>query len=204
MKQILSSIPGVRILGATLLLLATATTQAALIAINPISQSVPPGFLTSANVVIQDLGTASSPSLSAFDLNISYDPGVIALYSVTFGDPTLGDQLDLSGFGSITGGTGIAPGVVNLFGLSLDSPATLDSMQAGNFVLANVVFAPMTMGTSALGISVNAVGDSLGNPLAVTTQGSSITVVPVPMAAWLLLSGMVALFGVTQTKPRRA
>ena len=113
-----------------------------------------------------------------------WDSSLLSLSSATFGDPVLGDQLDLSGFGSFTGVTPSA-GSVNLFALSLDPAATLDALQAGSFVLATLQFDALATGTSALSLGLNALGDSLGNPLAATLVDASVDVIPEP-GSWAL------------------
>ena len=76
-----------------------------------------------------------------------------------YGDPVLGDQLDILVFGVPTTTT---PGVgtVNLFELSLDAPGVLDTIQAGSFTLATITFATLALGTSGIDPSIIA----LGNP----------------------------------------
>jgi hypothetical protein len=71
-----------------------------------------------------------------------------------------------------------APGVgtTELFELSLDDPSTLLSSQPASFTLATLTFDAVGTGTSALGLSVNALGDQNGNSLSATLQNGSITV----------------------------
>src|SRR5262245_39321709 len=101
----------------------------------PTSQSVTISNSVTVAITISGLGTGVPPSLSVFDLDVTFDPTLLAFSSVTFGDPTLGDELDVLGLGSLAFAI---PGVgsVNLFELSFDLPDDLHTLQAGEFILA--------------------------------------------------------------------
>ncbi|UCG31918.1 MAG: hypothetical protein JSU68_09655 [Phycisphaerales bacterium] len=180
-----------------------AATQADIsIIIVPASQQVGLGESVTVDLIISGLTDYGAPSLGVFDLDLAFDPSILSLDSVVFGDPLLGDQLDLSGFGSITMFDDSAPGVLNLFELSLDPAAILDTLQAGSFNLLSLTFNPLGIGASLLGLSLNALGDSLGSPLAATLGGASIAVVPAPAAVALGAAGLLCLLG-SRFVPRR-
>jgi hypothetical protein len=162
------------------------------LSIAPASQTVFVGSITSVDISISGLGELSPVSLSAFDLNLMFDPTILAFNNASFGDPVLGDQLDLFGFGSLFDSEAVS-GVVNLFELSFDLPDDLDSYQAGAFTLATVSFGTIGTGTSLLSLDINALGDARGDPLLYVQveDGSSITgVVPEPTAFILLGTGL--------------
>jgi hypothetical protein len=110
--------------------------QAVSLSLEPSAQTVVLGNLVDVAVRIADLDI---PALSTFDLDISFDPGILTFSQATFGDPVLGDQLDILGLGSLTDAIpGV--GVVNLFELSFDLPEDLTALQAPSFTLATLTF----------------------------------------------------------------
>jgi hypothetical protein len=139
----------------------------------------------------------SAPSLGVFDVNVSYDPAILQLTGVVFGDPMMGDQLDLFALGNLQDASGSA-GLMTLFELSFDSVDDLNHLQADRFTLATLDFKGLSSGVSGLILTVNSFGDAEGNPLSVTTLDASITVgstgpaaVPEPASALLVVSGVL-------------
>jgi hypothetical protein len=152
---------------------------------------------------ISGLGDFTAPSLGTFDVTVTFSPTLLTFDTVTYGDPVLGDQLDLSGVGSLTATT---PGVgaVNLFELSFDSASDLNSLQAGAFTLATLTFTGQAVGTSPLAFSSVLLGDAEGNALTPTSVGSgSVTVIPEPGTVLLVGSGLVTLAAVRRRARRR-
>jgi len=166
------------------------SSHAVSISLDPINTDVMVGDWFTVNLVIAGLGHMSAPSLSVFDIDMAYDPTILSTPDVQFGDPVLGDQLDLSGFGSITAVTIGAAGSVNLFELSFDFPHDLDALQTGEFVLATLTFEALTEGTSGLTPTVVNLGDSYGDRLTIDeVLGGRVTVAQVPEPSTLLLFG---------------
>lgn len=149
----------------------------------PSSQTVVVGNSLDVSIVISGLVDNAAPSLGTFDLDVLFDPVLLAFTSVVFGN-----QLDLFGLGSITS---VTPGVgsVNLFELSLDLPDDLNNLQAGSFTLATLTFNNLTVGVSPLSLSVNALGDAGGNPLGADISGGSVTATAIPEPSTILLLG---------------
>jgi hypothetical protein len=176
---------------------------AASITLAPSSQSVDLGSQAVVTLDIAGLGSGAAPSVGAYDINLSFDSSILALSSVVFGDPVLGDQLDVLGLGSILGATPGA-GTVNVFEISLDFVDDLNQLQADSFTLATFTFDTLAAGSSALGLTLNALGDADGLPLEATLTGGSVdvTAAPPPVSvpepsAWatytLLLAGLAGL-----------
>jgi hypothetical protein len=118
--------------------------------------------------------TPGTTALSTFDVNVGFNSSVVNFASAAYGDPILGDQLNFNGLAFQATAPGV--GTTELFELSLDDPSTLLSSQPASFTLATLTFDAVGTGTSALGLSVNALGDQNGNSLSATLQNGSITV----------------------------
>ncbi|WP_157198029.1 cohesin domain-containing protein [Methylomonas sp. DH-1] len=147
-------------------------------------------------IVVSGLVDVSAPSLAAYDLDIGSDSRRLAFSSVSFGN-----QLDVFGLGinpAAAESVGPVPGLLNLYELSLDSGNDLDAFQADSFTLATLAFNVLQPGSSDLTMVANALSDAHGESLpGVSVQTSAtVTTVPIPPAAWLMLSGLG--FGVRQ------
>jgi len=170
------------------------------IGFEPVSQEVGVGDPASVNLVISGLGDYSEPSLGAFDLDIHFDPTILAFDSATFGDPVLGDQLDIWGLGLNPMGASItSPGVLDIWEVSLDTADDLNNFQAGSFTLATLTFSTLTVGTSPLEIIINSLGDAYGNPLSLDVQSGNISPVPEP-ATFILIGFGLGGIGILRRK----
>jgi len=148
-------------------------------------------------------GLGNGVALGVFDINLSFDPTLLVLNTVTFGDPILGDQLNIDGFGPISSDTPGA-GTVELWELSLDPAADLLASQASAFTLATLSFNTSALGTSRLGLTVNSLGDENGASLAAVLGGGQVQVTPEP-TTWLLLAcGLAGLGGAAWRRDRLA
>lgn len=160
--------------------------KAAMITLGTDSPAPNVGQPVSVAVVAADLGEMEPLSIGAFDITLLFPSAVVSVVDVRFGDPLLGDQLDVLGLGAHSEFDNSTAGQLNLFALSFDSPADLDSLQAGTFTLATITFDTIAPGVAVIAPSINAVADSLGDPLAVTSTGVEVHVVPEPSTILLL------------------
>ena len=166
------------------------------LSVEPPYQAVADGSAVSVSLQISGLGAFTAPSLGTFDLDLRFDPSLLDFNSFVFGDPVLGDQLDLSGFGSITGmGTTPGSGVVNIYEVSLDSVTDLDNLQEPMFTLGILEFQPLQVGISFLFIDINALGDASGDslPESVTVRAGVISITPEPGSITLVAATLIAL-----------
>jgi hypothetical protein len=173
--------------------------QAAIIEIVPSSSTVNLGGMFDLELQISGLGDGVAPSLGTFDIDILFDSSVLQANAVTFGDPMLGDQLDLFGLGSLASSAPIAGGL-NVFQLSLDLASDLDDLQAAAFTLATLTFQGIGVGASAVTPDVIVLGDSVGAPLDSQSTGAAVTVVreqpmPEPSALAFLVLGLAGMWG---------
>lgn len=174
---------------------AAGNVQAATISLLPSAETVDAGSPITLDLKISVLGGGTA--LGTFDLNVGFNPSILSFASASYGDPVLGDELNLEGFGTISQTTP-GPSAVEVFELSLDSPGALASQQPGGFTLATLTFQSLAAGTSPLDLSVNALGDQNGAPVSASLQNATVVVTPVPLPAtiWSLLSGIVAVSAV--------
>lgn len=174
---------------ATWLLLA-GPAQALEIRLDPSTQTVAPGALLTLHLEASDLGDLSAPSLGVWDVDIAFDPAVLGFVGASFGT-----GLDLFGLGSIHDAFDLG-GVLDLFEVSLDLPSDLDTLQPGAFTLATLTFEALNAGSTTLELTLDDVGDSLGNPLVATAVGAeAVVAVPEPGGLALVGLGFVGLAG---------
>lgn len=182
--------------------------QAISLALVPVFQEVGVGGSVEVALAVSGLGNGAAPSVSVFDVDVGFNPSVLAFDSVVYGDPVLGDQLDLL-VGSVTATTP-GTGTVNLFELSLDAQADLDALQAASFTLATLRFHAAGPGSSVLGLSLNALGDAAGDPLMADLAGATVRVrsdggvpIPEPGSCVLLITGLGGLAGFLRRRSQR-
>ena len=164
--------------------------NAVTLSVVPESPAVNVGSTFSVDVMASGLVDGAAPSIGTYDLDLNYNSSVVSFTSATFGT-----GLDVLGLGSIQQLDSGTPGKVNVFELSLDSEADLNQLQNDTFKLFTLTFNAAAAGSTALGLTVNALGDAAGNSLDATLQNASVAVAPVPLppAVLLLLSGLCAL-----------
>lgn len=148
-------------------------------------------------VRISGLNDATAPSLGVYDLDFHFDNNLFSFNSISWGDSTQGNQLDLSGFGSLQDSTS-GNGWLNLFELSFDDALDLNQFQAGEFTLFSVLLNTIAVGTGNFSLVTNSLGDAYGDALFID-QANDLQVsvgsvsVPEPSSILLLLAGLIVL-----------
>lgn len=147
-------------------------------------------------VRISDLNDASAPALGVYDVNFNYDADLFSFNGINWGDSTLGNQLDLSGFGSLQDSDG-GMDWLRAFELSFDDALDLELLQAGEFTLFSVLLNAIAIGSGNFSLTTNAIGDAYGNNFFIDTiNGTTVNVsgvsVPEP-SSLLLLVGILAI-----------
>lgn len=156
------------------------------IEVNPASQVVNLGDPVSVDIDIRDLGVLTAPSISTFDITVDFDTALLDLTSVVFGT-----ELDLGVFGSFQETTGTGP--IDVFEISFEDSADLNILQPSAFTLFTLTFDTLASGSSAVGLSLTALGDADGATLSADTIDGSIRIVDpnfVPVPATLALLGL--------------
>ena len=187
--------------------------EAITLGLDPATQGAAVGSSVEVAVVISGLTAGGAPSLGSFDLRIEFDPAILGSPAAVFGDPVLGDQLDLAAFGPLTVVDTTVPGEISIAEVSLDALDDLNGLQADSFTLATLTFLAIGAGVSPLDLVLNVpLADAEGVALTgVEVAGGSVTVtktgqVAEPQTA-LLMTCAVGAFGVVtliRTTRRRA
>lgn len=147
-------------------------------------------------VRISGLSDASAPALGVYDVNFNYDVSLFNFTSILWGDATLGNQLDLSGFGSLQdSGSGL--GWLSALEISFDDALDLELLQAGEFTLFSVLLKAIAIGNGNFSLTTNSIGDAYGNDLSIDAiNGTTVNIngvsVPEP-SSLLLLVGLLAI-----------
>jgi hypothetical protein len=185
------------------------------VSITPAIASVAQGGNVTATVRID--GLLSVPDqLSAYDLRITYDPGLLTFVSQSFlADAFMGSGSELESF---TNGAGVAVDIVDSF---FTDPADLVTAQSGvdGFNLFSLTFTAASvdaftnLGFSLIPkISPMVLGNNNGNPLDATYVGScveigagscsGVTPVPEPGTFGLMAMGLLAAGAVGRARRR--
>lgn len=163
----------------------------AILTINPVSQTIPLGSQASFDVNIS--GLVSGTALGAYDINVGFNPTVLAYNSIAFGN-----QVDLSGLGDIQTAT-LGTNAVDVFEVSLDSASYLNATQMPSFTLVTLTFDTLSAAiNSPITLAINALSDGNGNPIASSVDGGSVsvttaTVTPEPSSGILSVTGLLIL-----------
>lgn len=179
------------------------TAQGSTLSFSPSAQFIASGASTSVDIVVSGLGDPSSPSLGAFDIDITFDSSILSASSLSFGS-----HLDLGGLGSIQFSNLATPGTVHLDEVSLELPTALNAGQPNSFILATIHFTGSSVGLSPLAFQHASLSDENGASLLdVITGSGSITVraanaVPDASSTTSMMMSAVGLLGWYGSRPR--
>ena len=192
-----------------LLTLSAVTTHAAEINIFSSQSSVTTGNTFSVFFEIRGLSAALDDSLSGFDLDVHFDPTLLALSDAVFLDPlTLVNQLDLPEVGSLgfINDQRVESGVLDILALSGNSASVLDQTQANAFrfltltftalgpaALATISVDPADLGLLFLNSSAGLLAPTFlqsSASVAITAPGAAV---PEPSSILLLIAGVALL-----------
>jgi hypothetical protein len=183
----------------------SANSQAASVSLLTSTPDINVGENFFVDILISNLADGA---LGGWDGSFLFDADTVSLIGSSLGDSVLGNQLDLSGLGTFnnTQVNAVAGTLysVDMLDVSYDDTATLNAGQANAFSLARLQFTRLN--ASAIHFSFDGqFSDAEGVDLEVDNNPASIEVAPVPLpaAAWLMLSGLTTLFAFAR-KQRRA
>jgi hypothetical protein len=146
------------------------------------------GAPVSVGVVVSGLGDGVAPSVGAFDLDLSFDTGLLTYDDVAFG-PGLGEPVT-EALVSIE----VVGGIANGQAVSLLSPSALDALQGESLTLGSIFFMAASPGSGQLELVSVQLSDAFGAPLSIDSlTGSPITVIPEPATALLAGLGLLGL-----------
>lgn len=154
-------------------------------------------------ISISGLDDPVPQSLAVFDIDLGFDPAILALTGVSYGH-----GLDVLSLGSLQFTTE-SFNLVNLLEISLDDAATLDALQGNAFQLAELTFSTIGIGSSDLVLTLNALGDPDGVSMSAQAIDGSVEVVappvevPEPATPAMLLAALAALGAVNRRKESR-
>ncbi|MDJ0598387.1 MAG: cohesin domain-containing protein [Crocosphaera sp.] len=151
------------------------------------------------DVVISGLGDFAAPSISAFDLELSFDSNILAFNTLDFGDRELGDLLDTSGF-AFKDVDSTMPGIVTFSEVSGDFDFELNAAQPERFILGVVNFEAISPGTTSLNLTVQGLLDENASSLSLDSPPESVSVsaqmVPEPEVNWAITGlGITLMLG---------
>ncbi|MBS1214359.1 MAG: hypothetical protein H6R26_2976 [Proteobacteria bacterium] len=125
---------------AFVLALVGAPSQASpLLQLTPSSQTI--ALDTPLLIGVHIAGLGDGVALGGYDLTVGFDTTLLSFRNALFGDPVLGDQLDLDHSGTQRPSAAVNnPGRLDLLELSLDAASLLRQEQANQFLLATLGF----------------------------------------------------------------
>lgn len=175
----------------------TGPARAATISLLPSDVNPPVGGTFSLDIMVDGLGASGAPSVGGFQIDLSFDGGLLAGQSVSFGSALgTGSQVFTS--------ESIGAGSVTLNAVSLLAPATLDALQGASVLLGSVAFQRLDAAAGTIGFGSVLLSDSFGSAINVTaaTGASMGTAVPEPTAALVFAVGTLVVASALRGRQR--
>lgn len=192
--------------GAVLLATPFAANAAVVLSLQPVANKVEVGSAVTVNLVVSGLGNHSTPSVSAFDVDINYDASLFSLSAFTYG-PSLGSLALGEAFTTLSSSAG-AISASELSLLETSSTACsfctgpyLEGLQGSTLTLASLTFTSLHDGTGTFNLVANAFADGFGDALTIDQVTGANVAVPAPAALWLFGTGLAAL-GIARGRAR--
>ena len=161
--------------------------SSALVIVDPLSSHIA-GLGHGTTVQLNVSGLTSH--LGGYALDFVYDPQIVSIQSVSFGN-----NLNTPANQPLGEFTAPGTGRTGIFEVSLEDASWL-SGQADHFTLANVTLESLHYGSSSLGLEYVSLSDASGNSLPVATSGGSVSVPEGSTALWgPCWLGMFTMFG---------
>ncbi|MEE9411941.1 MAG: autotransporter domain-containing protein, partial [Methylococcales bacterium] len=147
-------------------LLLSTQLQAVTLGFFPSTANVTPGSPFSVDLRISDID--ANTAIGDYDFDINFDS---SLLSIATDDVVFGNQLQQAGVDSFRS-VSVVSGQLNISEVSLNDAAVLNAMQSDEFTVATLNFTAEedTPGSGQLGLTVNALGNQAGSPVASTVN----------------------------------
>lgn len=164
----------------------------------PSTTLIEPNAPVDVDVVIDGLGSFTSPTLGAFQVEVTFADSILTVDTVSYG-LLLGDPFSVLETDVVTT---IRPGMVDLDEVSFLLDTDLDIRQPETFTLGTVSFLGQGLGSSILDFGMIDLSDASGNTIrvdALSTNSIRVEspgqgpVVPEPSTFLLFGSGMAAI-----------
>jgi hypothetical protein len=176
----------------------------------PQSSQVAVGGGVTLDFKVSGLSGSVGDSLSGFDINLLFDPTVLALRSYSFSDGGGTNWLSLpeAGAMSFVSDVIVSGNTIDAFGVSGNSAAALDAGQPDNFRFLSIAFEALAQGSTNVSVDLADPNllflDSNGAPLSmrmlnsaasITIQANGSSATPEPNGLLLVALGLATLLG---------
>jgi hypothetical protein len=190
--------------------------------INQVIAAIALSFPLLGHAASVDLSVSPTPQ-AVIGLNQTFTVDIVGNYRSDAGEVLVGGAIDLLFDASIVQvnsailhtpvDLGSSPGTIDNLGGNLDALgfATFAGVGDGMFNFATVEFETVGFGTSALALQdandlVFEWANGIGDAVAFSATDGSVTVsaVPLPAAAWMMLSALIGIAGIARKTPAAA